>query len=58
MIAVRNINEKDYPLLEDFLYNAIFIPEGEEYPPREIIYEPEIYIYMSKTLMEIAIAEL
>ena len=26
--AVRKITEKDYDLLEDFLYEAIFIPEG------------------------------
>ena len=33
-------------MLEDFLYNAIYIPEGEQWPTREIIYEPEIYIYV------------
>jgi ribosomal protein S18 acetylase RimI-like enzyme len=33
-------------VLEDFLYHAIFIPEGAALPPREIIYEPEIYVYI------------
>ena len=46
MILVREIAKTEYPLLEEFLYNAIFIPEGEEYPPRGIIFEPEIYIYI------------
>jgi RimJ/RimL family protein N-acetyltransferase len=46
MIRVREITKTEYPLLEDFLYNAIFIPKGEEYPPREIIFEPEIYAYI------------
>jgi ribosomal protein S18 acetylase RimI-like enzyme len=32
--------------LDDFLYHAIFIPEGVEYPPYDIIYDPEIYIYV------------
>jgi RimJ/RimL family protein N-acetyltransferase len=45
-IIVREIRSTEYPLLEDFLYNAIFIPEGEKSPPREIIFEPEIYVYI------------
>ena len=45
-IQVREIAKAEYPLLEDFLYNAIFIPEGEAWPPREIIFEPEIYVYV------------
>ena len=36
----------DYALLEEFLYHAIFIPQGEELPSREIIFKPEIYIYI------------
>ncbi|MCL2699456.1 MAG: GNAT family N-acetyltransferase [Defluviitaleaceae bacterium] len=45
-IQTRHIQPTDYPVLEDFLYNAIYIPEGEEWPPREVIFEPEIYIYV------------
>ena len=45
-ILVREIIKTEYPVLEDFLYNAIFIPEGEEWPPREIIFEPEIFVYI------------
>ena len=45
-IQVREIVETEYQALEDFLYNAIYIPEGEEWPPREIIFEPEIYVYI------------
>jgi len=44
-IQVRPIQPADYAVLDDFLYHAIYIPEGEEYPPYEIIYTPEIYIY-------------
>jgi len=33
-------------LLEDFLYHSIFLQPGEEALPREIIFEPEIYIYV------------
>ena len=46
MVQVREINITEYPVLEDFLYNAIYIPEGGEWPPREIIFAPEIYVYI------------
>jgi hypothetical protein len=36
----------EYCLLEDFLYEAIFIPEGIEPPPYDIIYLPELYMYI------------
>jgi ribosomal protein S18 acetylase RimI-like enzyme len=45
-ITIREIEPADYPQLEDFLYLAIFIPEGMELPPREVINLPEIYIYI------------
>lgn len=45
-VQIREIEKAEYPVLEDFLYNAIYIPEGEEWPSREIIFEPEIYIYV------------
>ena len=41
--VIREMREAEYPLLEDFLYGAIFIPEdfdGEI--PRSIIREPEL----------------
>jgi len=43
---IREITPADYPQLDDFLYHAIFIPEGEGYPDREIIFQPEIYVYV------------
>ena len=46
MIHIRPISPQDYPSLEDFLYHAIYIPEGEPLPPRELIFEPEIYVYI------------
>lgn len=45
-MIIREITENEYPYLEDFLYNAIFLAPGEEAPPREIIFEPEIFIYI------------
>lgn len=44
--VVREIVQADYPLLEEFLYHAIFVPPGADAPPREIIYHPEVFIYI------------
>jgi len=43
---IREITPAEYPLLEDFIYTAIYIPHGEEPPPREVIFDPEIYVYV------------
>ena len=45
-VTIREITSEEYPLLENFLYNAIYLAPGEEMPPRSIIYEPEIFIYI------------
>ena len=42
---IRKIKENEYILLNDFLYEAIFIPEGVTAPPREIINLPELQVY-------------
>ena len=45
-INYRPIRVAEYPLLEDFIYYAIFLPPGTEPLPREVIFKPEIYIYI------------
>ena len=45
--TIREISEKEYGILNDFLYEAIFIPEGVQAPPKEIIYKPELQVYVS-----------
>ncbi len=45
-INIREIKSKEYKLLDDFLYEAIFIPEGVEAPPRAIINAPELQVYV------------
>lgn len=46
-IQIRKWKEGEQKLLEDFLYEAIFIPEGAEAPPREIIRLPELQVYIT-----------
>ena len=41
----REIKTTEYDLLKDFLYEAIFIPEGVAPPDRSIIYRPELSLY-------------
>lgn len=43
---IREIAESEYEVLDNFLYEAIFIPEGVSAPSREIIYQPELQEYV------------
>jgi ribosomal protein S18 acetylase RimI-like enzyme len=43
---IRDIRRNEIYLLEDFLYDAIFIPDGFEKPDKEIIKLPELVIYI------------
>ncbi len=40
---IREIKIEEFPLLEDFLYEAIFVPEGVQAPPRTIVHEPLLW---------------
>ena len=44
-MELRRLRANEIKLLQDFLYEAIFIPEGVEPPAREIIELPELKIY-------------
>lgn len=37
---IRKLHQEEIKILDDFLYEAIFIPEGTKAPPKEIIKEP------------------
>lgn len=44
---IREIRENEYSILSDFLYEAIFIPEGMEKPSKSIIKQPELQVYIA-----------
>lgn len=44
---IRAIAEGEDSLLEDFLYEAIFVPEGVCAPPKSIINQPELQVYIT-----------
>ena len=43
--VIRPLRKDETELLKDFLYEAIFIPEGVEPPARDIIVQPELKLY-------------
>lgn len=45
-MTIREMQPDEYPLLANFLYEAIFIPEGAEKPPRDIIKQDELQVYI------------
>lgn len=47
-IQIRTMDPSEYPLLENFLYEAIFLREGEIAPPKEIIQSPQLQVYIAE----------
>ena len=47
-MKIREMQQSEYPLLESFLYEAVFVSNGVEPPPKSIIYRPELQVYISK----------
>ena len=45
--TIRELRGTEYPLLKEFLYEAIFVPEGMGPPPRSILGGPELQVYIS-----------
>ena len=43
---IRPAEPSEYRLLQDFLYEAIFVPEGMQPPDRSIISIPELQVYI------------
>ena len=46
--TIREMQKQEYPLLDNFLYEAIFVPEGIEPPPKTIITSPELQVYVDR----------
>lgn len=44
--TIRAMTAQEYSLLDDFLYEAIFVPEGVEPPSKSIITAPELQVYV------------
>ena len=46
MTVIRTIRSEELPLLSDFLYEAIFIPEGVAASSRSIIEQEDLQVYI------------
>lgn len=46
MTYIRKIQPQEIPVLDDFLYEAIFIPQGVVPPPRSIIEQEDLQVYV------------
>ena len=44
-MQIRRIRDDETEYLKDFLYEAIFVPVGDEPPERSIIEKPELALY-------------
>ncbi len=45
--VIRKIRPEEYGLLREFLYQAIYLPEGAEPPPRSVVDLPELQVYVT-----------
>ena len=45
--TIRELKPDETKILDIFLYEAIYVPEGAAAPPRDIIRRPELQVYVS-----------
>ena len=45
-VTIRAIQKQEYPLLDNFLYEAIFVSDDIKPPSKTIITSPELQIYV------------
>lgn len=46
--TIRKIKKEEYSLLQEFIYEAIFVPEGESPPEKSVVNNPDIQVYISE----------
>ncbi len=45
-VKIRPIKKSEHPLLKEFLYDSIYLEQGQPMPPKDIIDRPELAIYI------------
>ena len=45
-ITFRPLETRDQAFMSDFLYECIFVPEGQAKPPRDILNTPNLQVYI------------
>ena len=46
-LQIREIYPEEYHFLKEFLYQAIYLPQGVEPPPRSVVEHPELQVYIA-----------
>lgn len=46
--TIRFMKKSEYHLLNDFLYEAIFVSEGSPLPPKDTVQMPELQVYVAE----------
>lgn len=46
-VVIRRLDPEESSILEEMLYEAIYVPEGTPKPPREILKKPELERYIA-----------
>ncbi len=44
--TIRKIREEEFGILQDFLYEAVYVPDGVEPPDKKILELPELRVYI------------
>lgn len=44
--TIREMRTDEYPMLDDFLYQAIYQPDTTDLAPKSIINKPELQVYI------------
>lgn len=44
---IRELRQSEIHILDVFLYEAIYVPDGTPAPPRDIIKQPELQVYVA-----------
>ena len=47
-VLFRGMNPSEFPLMEDFMYEAIYHPDPANPYPKEVIYYPQVRVYWDK----------
>lgn len=46
-VVIRGLAAQEYPVLRQFLYLSIFVPEGQDPPPESLLDTPEFQVYLA-----------
>lgn len=46
-VTIRKMHPEEYGLLREFLYQAIYLPEGVQPPSRSVVDLPELQVYLA-----------